>query len=80
MGQRENVEINNSSQVNSNSSQCLNLGPQDIKSNTLPNELKRYPTSIVLVAVLVNSNGFCQTRTWIGMQVTMCIFIGINNM
>ena len=32
----------------------LNRGPLDFKSSTLRNELKRYPTSAVLVVVLVS--------------------------
>ena len=34
----------------------LNRGPLDLKSSTPPNELKRYPTSAVLVVVLINPN------------------------
>ena len=34
----------------------LNRGPLDLKSSTLSNELKRHPSSAVLVVVLINSN------------------------
>ena len=33
-------------------------GPLDLKSSTLPNELKRYPTSAVLVVVLIYPNHY----------------------
>ena len=36
----------------------MNWGPLDFKSSTLPNELKRYPTSAVLVVVLLNPNHY----------------------
>ena len=52
MGKRGNVEINNSPQAG------IEPGPLDLKSSTLPNELKRYPTSTVLVVVLVNPNHY----------------------
>ena len=51
-GKRGNVEINNSPQAG------IEPGPLDLKSSTLPNELKRYPTSAVLVVVLVNPNHY----------------------
>ena len=53
-GKRGNVEINNSPKRE------LNRGPLDLKSSTLPNELKRYPSSAVLVVhvVLVNPNHY----------------------
>ena len=44
-------------------------GLLDLKSSTLMNELKRYPTSTVLVLVLINPNHYTphpwQVRTWV---------------
>ena len=38
----------------------LNRGPLDLKSSTLSNELKRYPSSAVLVVVLINPNHYME--------------------
>ena len=46
--------------------QELNQGPPDLKSSTLPNELKKYPTKAVLVVVPrgVQQNGCTQTLAY----------------
>ena len=51
-GKRGNVEINNSSQAR------IDPGPLDLIFSSLSNELKRYPTSPVLVVVLINPNHY----------------------
>ena len=51
-GKRGNVDVNNSPQRE------LNRRPLDLKSSTLPNDLKGYPTSTVLVVVLINPNHY----------------------